>query len=764
MAIDYDDIVLAVSRSLGYSSDPAKRTVDQVADIDVAVQGGYRQFLYPPVEVGDLAGYQWSFVRDATPGNLTGTPLGSPYTDEVVLASCLAWVEVVNHDERGPAWDRFMVLLQSAISRDSNNEVGNYGTGNLGYTDICNDIGAYLGYGSDSGKWTDSQQNSVKSIVEAGYQQLIAPPYVDGIPEGFTWSFADSEDIAGASSGIGGLSDKLAVLCRISCLAAAELRKTEKQGVFWADYKAYLLLAVQEDLKLNQYQVGSSGHSLDDYKLAIACYMGYSGNDGSWTITQSVDITAIAEAGYQQFVSPPQIDNMPAGFTWSFLTPGASLGTSSSPVAHVGYEDILRLSCLSEAEKVKHNQHGTMWEAFKVRLLAAVLRDQKQNIAKAGGSTNDYAGLCASVGAYLGYGGVSSKWSTQQLAEIQAVVEAGYRQYILPPMLQGMPAGFRWSFFDTSKHIGLASSASIDLDTFEVYRASCLAEAELVKNGEYSSQYKIFNDKLVAAAIRDRREKVVKVGGANATYGELCKAVGAYLGYGADDDKWTVSQEDSIDSIVQAGVRQFYYPPKVEGLRTVHNWSFLSPVSVLVLSAGTATYPLPGNYSVITGDLVFREEEHKAPVMIINEGQVRSMATDGKQACPQYAGIRVMASDGSSRQTSEISFYPIPDKTYTLTYKYEVYTGSISDSNPYVLGGDTYIELIIASCLAIAERRVDQKKAAQWEGFAELLLAAVQRDRRQGSQIYGDMGGSRYATAPRRNVTGDIYYNGELLS
>ena len=55
-----------------------------------------------------------------------------------------------------------------------------------------------------------------------------------------------------------------------------------------------------------------------------------------------------------------------------------------------------------------------------------------------------YPDLCAEVGKYLGYGDVSTNWSALQLSEIDRCVQGGYRRFLHPPPVGGVPVD--WSF------------------------------------------------------------------------------------------------------------------------------------------------------------------------------------------------------------------------------------------------------------------------------------------------------------------------------
>jgi hypothetical protein len=87
-------------------------------------------------------------------------------------------------------------------------------------------------------------------------------------------------------------------------------------------------------------------------------------------------------------------------------------------------------------------------------------------------------------------------------------------------------------------------------------------------------------------------------------------------------------------------------------------------------------------------------------------------------------------------------FWPTPDAAYTLTYRYKAYAGKLDAVNyPYPLGGMQHREVIIESCLAVAESRGNDEAGFHQEMFHRRLAAAVQQDRKLSARRYGQMGG-----------------------
>lgn len=85
-------------------------------------------------------------------------------------------------------------------------------------------------------------------------------------------------------------------------------------------------------------------------------------------------------------------------------------------------------------------------------------------------------------------------------------------------------------------------------------------------------------------------------------YADLREAVGRYLGYGADSANWgSASSADTqayvIEKIIQAGVRQFLFPPPLPGERQAHAWGFLRVPLILTTQAPYST----GTITVVNG-------------------------------------------------------------------------------------------------------------------------------------------------------------------
>jgi len=94
------------------------------------------------------------------------------------------------------------------------------------------------------------------------------------------------------------------------------------------------------------------------------------------------------------------------------------------------------------------------------------------------------------------------------------------------------------------------------------------------------------------------------------TYLWLKREVGGYLGLGYNPSAWDNETSAKVDSIVQSGLMQFYYPPPMkgeDGEMRPHRWTFLSPVAELDIENGVRDYDLPEDFSGIIQEFTVGE-------------------------------------------------------------------------------------------------------------------------------------------------------------
>ncbi len=242
---------------------------------------------------------------------------------------------------------------------------------------------------------------------------------------------------------------------------------------------------------------------------------------------------------------------------------------------------------------------------------------------------------------------------------------------------------------------------------------------------------------------------------------------GFYLGYGRTIGGWEVPQATLIETLVQSGVRRVYFPPAFTEVIQPHRWSFLKPTTTIAITAGDRDYDLPDDFGSLSGGLHYPAEENRMEIARVSVGRIlelRSMRA--RTDTPIYAAIRYKSSDGSGGQRQEILFWPEPSSNWTLKYSYEAYSGELSDTYPYPLGGMQLAELYIESCLAVAEQRVNREAGLHTQMFNALLKDAINRDSMRGPRIFGQMGNVERGYDSRHfrhgSVSGVTYDGGDL--
>jgi hypothetical protein len=191
----------------------------------------------------------------------------------------------------------------------------------------------------------------------------------------------------------------------------------------------------------------------------------------------------------------------------------------------------------------------------------------------------------------------------------------------------------------------------------------------------------------------------------------------------------------------------------------------MNPAGTLSVVADDGDIDLPVDLGRVVGDLYFEPTVFASSIVVISEARMLSLReASADTSRPKYAAVRYKQAVGSHGQTQELLLWPIPDAAYTLTYRYEAYSGKLSAQNPCPLGGARYAELVTESCLAIAEQRANDEKGIHTERFFSLLASGIAMDRRSGGRFYGSMAGPDESVLGRRDVrqtTYPITYKGE---
>lgn len=325
--------------------------------------------------------------------------------------------------------------------------------------------------------------------------------------------------------------------------------------------------------------------------------------------------------------------------------------------------------------------------------------------------TLNWLQIQAEVGFFLGYGRTLANWDTAQDAEVAAIIQAGVRRVFYPPD----SGGWEWSFLRPTATLYLGASGTDGVLSSGTFNSATFTD--------WTAQGITTADKVYITAPTVSIE----------TYDITSVAAGAIT--------LTETPDDAIDL-------------------------------TFVVKRSPANYDLPDNFSRLIGDLHFAAAEYQTAITIVSLGNIEEMrARSDQTGTPCFAAIRYKSSVGSTGQRQEILFWPEPSVYFPLTFAYEVYSGVLSDTYPYPLGGMHLSELYLESCLAVAEQRINGEAGLHTQMYQALLSDAIARDRKRGPRFYGHIGrgedddGETFRRGRDRAEDGaySVIYKGEQL-
>ena len=235
-------------------------------------------------------------------------------------------------------------------------------------------------------------------------------------------------------------------------------------------------------------------------------------------------------------------------------------------------------------------------------------------------------------------------------------------------------------------------------------------------------------------------------------YSDLTGDVGHFLGYGRGEDNgdvaWDDRQQANVDRCVKGGLRKFYH--------CGHDWSFLKPTATLTLASGSSLVTLPDDCGGIEGRIAVSISGGSSVCVALSVGSVgqvyeqeaRYPETTGQ---PQFCCVE--ATKGTTQQKGQnqrLHVWPEADQAYTLKFAYYVNPDYLSGSFPYAYGGPQHAETLLESCLAVAEKILDDKADVHAMEFKECLQSSIDIDRRLKPQTLGYNG----------DRSDDLHWNG----
>lgn len=227
----------------------------------------------------------------------------------------------------------------------------------------------------------------------------------------------------------------------------------------------------------------------------------------------------------------------------------------------------------------------------------------------------------------------------------------------------------------------------------------------------------------------------------NIDYGSfqwLQREVARKLGYSPSVHLLDFDEESNVNSVIESGVRQFYYPPptqltladpteaqKERLRRGPYAWTFLQNVTSVNLVSGTSLYTLPADF------LSFIEE----PTVVGGKGLAIAEGSNIQQfldntpeiGTPRYCAVRKLAQASGQKPRLELLVYPVPDANITIKVRHSIEPLPLNETNNWPLSSTDHAETILSCCFAIIEERIGGDGSARVR-MQERLVTSMSLD------------------------------------
>lgn len=210
-------------------------------------------------------------------------------------------------------------------------------------------------------------------------------------------------------------------------------------------------------------------------------------------------------------------------------------------------------------------------------------------------------------------------------------------------------------------------------------------------------------------------------------YSELRREIGRFLGFSRTPADWDATQTSDVADVIRGGYRNVCWPTAMEGT-PVHKWTWLCPSATISIVPGTRVYDLPYDFVRVCSPFTYSYNDNGGIVAQSDDFKLRSLySSEALNGIPKYCAIRPKSQEEDSY---ELLVYPTPDAAMTIEYRYEKVPVELGESNPYHLGSAAYSELVLASCLMIADKMLNKESLDPSGGlhaqrYAELLKASI---------------------------------------
>lgn len=291
--------------------------------------------------------------------------------------------------------------------------------------------------------------------------------------------------------------------------------------------------------------------------------------------------------------------------------------------------------------------------------------------------TLGYDDLAAEVGYFLGFGRTSGNWTADQLAQVDAVVQAGYRQFVVPPPVGGI--AHRWSFLRPT--MSLVTWQSLAVAAGETITGTLASGVVTITR---SAGTRTFQPSMVGHSI-----VVTDVG--------------------------TLPIIEYVSSTV---------------IKATGAAAIAAPKTWAVTYDGTGDYRLPDDFGAIDSEITFLDISVGYSTLILtSEARIRerrqAASSTGR---PVEAAVIPLAHDPTIGQRFTMQFWPKPASVYTVRFRYTPMLGKLSSSNKYPVGGMAHSNTVLESCLAVAEQKHTDQTGVHQQEFQRNLAASILHD------------------------------------
>ncbi len=281
----------------------------------------------------------------------------------------------------------------------------------------------------------------------------------------------------------------------------------------------------------------------------------------------------------------------------------------------------------------------------------------------------------------------------------------------------------------------------------ETILAACLSVAELRKDHERGIHSQEFLELLsrsiqfdLASSITSERSAYTIDATTPTTlsidYTYLISEVGHALEFGHNPVAYSHDETERIRFVLDRGLRQFYYPPRLQRQVVPWSWSFLRPIKTLATVVDQGDYDLPADVGAIIGTMTYGARTSFPPLKLVGEGMIRTRRQSSsvqQKGRPRVMAIRPKGGDGSAEQIWEVLLEPVPNAIFTLSYRAHIRPSRITSAKPFPLSGIEDAETLLSSCLAVIE---DNNTGPKYARFLSLLEGSIERDKSRSTPEY----------------------------